>query len=74
MNRRTKKFFKSFFILFLIYIIIVPAVFFLLDSDTIVENLGTKPVSFVLKMVGIATSIALVISFWLSRDPEMKEW
>lgn len=74
MNRRTKKLLKSFLKLFLIYIIIVPLVFFLLDGDTITSKLEKKPFSFILEMTGIAAGIALVISLWMSRDPEMKEW
>ncbi|MBK6937725.1 MAG: hypothetical protein IPH18_13200 [Chitinophagaceae bacterium] len=74
MNRRTKKFWRLVAKLFLIYIILVPAVFLIFDYKTVSAKFNDDAWSIIIKMSGIALSIALIISLWMSRDPEMKEW
>ena len=73
-SRQNKKFFKSVLKLFLIYLIAVPAVYFILDSESFKEHLKEDPAIFILIIAGIALGISLVLTFWLRRDPEMNEW
>lgn len=73
-NRQSKKFLKSVLKLFLIYLIAVPAVYFVLDSESFKEHLKEDPFIFILILAGIALGIAVLLTFWLRRDPEMKEW
>jgi hypothetical protein len=71
-KRRTKKFWKSVVVLFAIYVVVVPAVFLLLDSSLVVRHFNKDPFAFILKLTGIAFGIALLISLWQSRDPELR--
>jgi cytochrome bd-type quinol oxidase subunit 2 len=73
-KRATKKFWKSFLVLFAIYSVIVPAVFLLLDSSSVIRHFNKDPLVLIVKMVGLASGIALIISMWQSRDPELRGW
>jgi hypothetical protein len=73
-RRANKKFWNKVFRLTLIYILIVPVIFYLLDKSSVTNDLKTTPVSFVLKMAGIAFGISLIISFWGHRDPELRKY
>lgn len=73
-RRINKKFWTRVFRLTLIYIIIVPLIFFLLDRSSVNSELKTDPWSFVFKMAGIAFGISLIISFWGHRDPELRKY
>jgi hypothetical protein len=74
-RRRTiKKFWNRVFRLTLIYLIIVPIVFYFLDKSSVSAELKTAPVELVLKMAGIAFGISLIISFWGHRDPELRKY
>ncbi len=71
-HRSRKKFFNSFFILFLSYLIIAPTVFFMLDFDSAVKAAKKDLGSFLMKMTGIALLISFVIAFWWRKDPELR--
>ncbi len=73
-RRINKKFWNKVFRLTLIYLIIVPLIFFLLDRSSVNTELKTDPWIFVLKMAGIAFGISLIISFWGHRDPELRKY
>ena len=73
-RRVNRKFWIKVFRLTLIYLIIVPVVFYLLDKSSVSLDLKTAPVSFILKMAGIAFGISLIISFWGHRDPELRKY
>ena len=73
-SRRSRKFWKSVIIIFLIYFLIVPAVYFILDSATVIKSIKGYPFRFILEMAGIALGIALILALWTSRDPELKKW
>jgi len=73
-RRVNRKFWIKVFQLTLIYLIIVPVVFYLLDKSSVSLDLKTAPVSFILKMAGIAFGISLIISFWGHRDPELRKY
>mgnify|MGYP001168769702 FL=1 len=73
-RRVNRKFWTKVFRLTLIYLIIVPVVFYLLDKSSVSLDLKTAPVSFILKMAGIAFGISLIISFWGHRDPELRKY
>jgi hypothetical protein len=73
-RRANKKFWNKVFRLTLIYILIVPVIFYLLDKSSVTSDFKTTPVSFILKMAGIAFSISLIISFWGNRDPELRKY
>jgi cytochrome bd-type quinol oxidase subunit 2 len=73
-NRRTRKFWKSVVTLFTIYLVVVPAIFLLLDSKMVSKYFRQDPVLLILSIVGIAFTIALVISLWTKNDPELRKW
>lgn len=73
-NRRTRKFWKSVRTLFAIYLVVVPAIFLLLDSKMVSKYFRQDPVLLILSIVGIAFTIALVISLWTKNDPELRKW
>jgi hypothetical protein len=73
-SRTKKKFWKSVFQLFLIYIIIIPLLFYILDQQTFLKLLRKDTDLFILEMVGIPLAIAMVISYWTKSDPELKRW
>jgi cytochrome bd-type quinol oxidase subunit 2 len=73
-NRRTRKFWKSVVTLFAIYLVVVPAILLLLDSKMVSKYFRQDPVLLILSIVGIAFTIALVISLWTKNDPELRKW
>lgn len=73
-NRRTRKFWKSIRTLFAIYLVVVPAILLLLDSKMVSKYFRQDPVLLILGIVGIAFTIALVISLWTKNDPELRKW
>jgi hypothetical protein len=73
-SRTQKKFWKSVFQLFIIYIIIIPILFYILDQQTFLKLLRKDTDLFILEMVGIPLAIAMVISYWTKSDPELKRW
>lgn len=74
-NRRSrKKFWNSVLQLSFIYLIIIPAVFYILDNPLMLKLVKQDPFLFMLEITGAAISIALIISFWSKRDPELKKW
>ena len=73
-NRRTRKFWKSVVTLFTIYLVVVPAILLLLDSKMVSKYFRQDPVLLILSIVGIAFTIALVISLWTKNDPELRKW
>ena len=73
-NRRTRKFWKSVVTLFTIYLVVIPAIFLLLDSKMVSKYFRQDPVLLILSIVGIAFTIALVISLWTKNDPELRKW
>ncbi len=73
-RRANRKFWNRVFRLTLIYLIIVPIIFYLLDKTSVSQELKTAPIEFIAKMAGIAFAISLVISFWGHRDPELRKY
>lgn len=73
-NRRTRKFWKSVRTLFAIYLVVVPAILLFLDSKMVSKYFRQDPVLLILGIVGIAFTIALVISLWTKNDPELRKW
>lgn len=73
-HRRSRKFWKSLLAFFLIYFIVVPAIYYILDPDVVVRHFTDDPGLFILKMAGIAMGIALILTIWTRRDPELKRW
>jgi hypothetical protein len=73
-RRINKKFWIKVFRLTLVYLVIVPVIFYILDKTSVSEDLKTAPFLFVLKMAGIAFGISLIISFWGHRDPELRKY
>lgn len=73
-TRAKKKFWRSVLQLSLIYAIIIPIVFYLLDKETFLKLAKRDTALFVLEIAGAAVGIALIISFWSRRDPELRNW
>lgn len=73
-RRTNRKFWNRVFRLTLIYLIIVPVIFYFLDKSSVSNELKTAPAGFILKMAGIAFGISLIISFWGHRDPELRKY
>lgn len=73
-RRANRKFWNRVFRLTLIYLVIVPIIFYFLDKTSFQNDLKTTPVTLLLKMSGIAFGISLVMSFWGHRDPELRKY
>jgi len=73
-RRASKKFWNKVFKLFLLYLVIVPLIFFILDRTSVYQELKEDTLVFILKIAGIALGIALIISFWSNRDPELRKY
>ncbi|MFN8290078.1 MAG: hypothetical protein U0U70_07475 [Chitinophagaceae bacterium] len=73
-RHRLKKFWRSFFILFIIYLLVIPALYFILDAEQVTKSFNEDPFMFILKMAGIAAGISFIIAFWTRRDPELKKY
>ena len=73
-RRANKKFWNKVFRLFLLYLVLVPLIFLILDRSTGYQEVKEDTLVFILKMAGIALGIALIISFWSNRDPELRKY
>lgn len=73
-HRTNRKFWNKVFRYFLIYLIVVPLIYFFLDHSSLIAEIKSEPFLFILKIAGIALGISLVISFWGQRDPELRKW
>ena len=73
-RRANKKFWNKVFRLFLLYLVLVPLIFIILDRSTVYQEVREDTLVFILKMAGIALGIALIISFWSNRDPELRKY
>ncbi len=73
-RRANKKFWNKVFRLFLLYLVLVPLIFLILDRSTVYQEVKEDTLVFILKMAGIALGIALIISFWSNRDPELRKY
>ncbi len=68
-----RKYYKSVIFLFFAYLILVPAVFYLLEPYRFLSEIADDIIMFVLKISGIALVISLLISNWIKSDPEFDE-
>ncbi|HNR15891.1 MAG TPA: hypothetical protein PKG90_04395 [Chitinophagaceae bacterium] len=73
-RRANKKFWNKVFRLFLLYLVLVPLIFLILDRSTVYQEVREDILVFILKVAGIALGIALIISFWSNRDPELRKY
>ena len=73
-RRANRKFWNRVFRLTLIYLVIVPIVFYFLDKNNLQSEFKTAPFGLILKVAGIAFGISLVMSFWGHRDPELRKY
>lgn len=73
-NRRTKKFWNRFLIMFLCYAIIIPSLYFLLDNKSASDYWKKDGVDLFLATSGIALILAFLIAYWWKKDPELKRW
>lgn len=73
-TRAKKKYWKSILRMFVLYAVIIPLVYFLLDSKLFVDDFTDDPFWFVVKLLGAAFAISYVINTWLLRDPELRRW
>lgn len=69
-----KKFWRSVFQLFCLYAILIPGVFYLLDTTTFMRLANRDLLLFCIELAGAAFIISLVINFWSRRDPELQKW
>jgi hypothetical protein len=70
--RSRKKFLHSFFILFLAYLFIAPAVYIIFDFESAVKVVKRDLGSFIVKMTAIAIFISFVIALWWRKDPALR--
>lgn len=73
-NRRAKRFWNRFLIMFLCYAIIIPSLYFLLDNKSANDHWKNDAGDLLLATSGIAIIIALIIASWWKTDPELKRW
>jgi hypothetical protein len=61
-------------ILFFIYLLIIPVVYMILDYPSVEKLFKADPLLFILQIVGISFAIAILLSAWTRRDPELRKW
>lgn len=62
------------FRLFAVYLLLVTAVYFVLDYHSAIRHLQKNPWELVLLIIGIAFAAAFSIAYWFRRDPELRRW
>ncbi len=72
--RIDKRFWRSFFIYFLVYLIVVPLIYFILDGSSFMTSFRSDATWHILKIAGIALGIAIIVSLWGARDPELRKY
>lgn len=72
--RARRRFWRSTGLMFLIYAVVIPAIFFILDRETFVRLFRKEPLLFPLELAGAAFGISLIITAWTHRDPELQKW
>lgn len=72
--RARKKFWRSVLQLFVLYAVLIPVVFYILDTQTFSRLFRKDPVLFCFELAGAAFGISLIINFWSKRDPELQKW
>jgi FlaA1/EpsC-like NDP-sugar epimerase len=73
-RKRTRKFWKSVFIMFIIYLIIVTGVYLIFDYNSAVYRFRKDPFLFAIAIAGISFAASFSIAYWLKRDPELRGW
>jgi len=73
-RRRTIRFWKTVFSMFIIYLFIVTGVYLILDYNSAARHFRKDPVELVLIIIGVAFTAAFSIAYWLRRDPELRRW
>jgi len=73
-RRTNKKFWNRVFLSFLLYSIVVPLIYLLLDRQHLINGFKEDPWLVILKITGIALGISLVMNFWGPRDPELRKY
>jgi hypothetical protein len=73
-NRPKKKFWEKVLRMFVIYLFVIPVVFFIFDSKQASANFRKDAFMFILKMIGIALAISLLINLWFKEDKKLRNW
>lgn len=73
-RRFDKKFSRTLLICFLIYLIVIPLIYFILDKNSFYELFRKDILQNILKISGIALGVALIMALWLRKDPELRKW
>jgi ABC-type spermidine/putrescine transport system permease subunit II len=73
-TRSRRRFRRSVFQLFLLYAVIIPVIFYALDKQTFLRLARRDTFLFCIELAGAAFIIALIISTWSKRDPELQKW
>lgn len=74
MIRIRKKFWRSLLLHFLIYLAAIPLIYYILDNSSFTSAFREEPWWNVTKIVGIALGIALIITLWTKRDPDLRKY
>lgn len=73
-SKSRRRFWRSVFQLFCLYAILIPGIFYVLDTSTFLRLANKDILLFCLELTGAAFAISLVINFWSRRDPELQKW
>jgi hypothetical protein len=73
-TRARKRFWRSVNKLFLVYAILIPVLFYILDTQKFMHLAQKDILLFCLELAGAAFIISLIINFWTKRDPELQKW
>ncbi|MCX6319320.1 MAG: hypothetical protein NTW29_18735 [Bacteroidetes bacterium] len=73
-SRSRRKFWRNVFLYFAVYAVLIPVVFYLLDTTTFMRLAQKDILLFCLELAGSAFAISLIINFWSRRDPELQKW
>ena len=73
-RRRTIRFWKKVFRLFILNVIISFAVYFAMDYSSAIEHLKKDSMELVLIIAGLSFGAAFVITSWYRTDAQLRQW
>ena len=73
-RRRTNRFWKKVFRLFILNVIISFAVYFAMDYSSAIEHLKKDSMELVLIIAGLSFGAAFVITSWYRTDAQLRQW
>lgn len=73
-RRRSNRFWKKVFRLFLLNVMISFAVYFAMDYSSAIEHLKKDSMELILIIAGLSLVAAFVITSWFRTDAQLRQW